>query len=74
MRDETFENFLTEKRGMVDVCGGKMDLKKVNREINYYVWNYKPRRIIIDIQRMEGGYYATLYIPRGDFNTKEGVR
>lgn len=51
---------------MVDVCGGKMTLREVIREIEYYMLR-SPEKLIIKIIRQKGGYYTTLYITEKDF-------
>jgi len=58
---------------MVDVCGGKMTLKEVEREIHNYMLK-SPSRLIVDIRLREDvkkkGYYTTLWITRKDFKNK----
>jgi len=51
---------------LVDVCGGKMTLREVIREIEYYMLR-SPEKLIIKIIRKPGGYYTTLYITEKDF-------
>ncbi len=54
-------------KGMVDVCGGKMTLKEVEREIFFYMYHKSPKCLIVDIQRKKNGYHATLWMSVNDF-------
>jgi hypothetical protein len=60
---------------MTDVCVGKMNIKKVVREIEHYFINYSPKRMIVDIKFKENknpkGYYTSIYIPIKDFKKKK---
>jgi len=60
---------MNEFKGMVDVAGGPMTLKQVEREIVHYMWMYKPSRLVVDI-KFKKGYYATLWIPEKDFKRR----
>jgi len=51
---------------MVDVVGGKMTLESVVRELVHYM-KKSPKRLIVDIQRKENGYHATVWISQADF-------
>jgi len=53
-------------KDFVDVCGGRMTLKDVNREIIHYMLTYNPSRLIVDIKK-EDGYQVTIYIPTEEF-------
>jgi len=60
---------------MVDVCGGKMTLQEVVREIEYYLRRCvlkSPMRVrmIVDIRRKKDGYHATIWIPKKCFDEK----
>lgn len=59
-------------KNMVDVCGGKMTLKGVMREFEFYMHECllkspKRVRIIVDVVRKSNGYHATIWIPRRCF-------
>ncbi len=54
-------------KGWTDVCGGPMTLKEVNEEIFFYMYHKSPKRLIVDIQRKENGYHATLWMSIKDF-------
>jgi len=60
-------------KGLVDITGGKMTLKQVNREIIHYMTQYPIKRLIVDIKKeeptegKEGGYYTTIYLSKKDF-------
>lgn len=56
-------------RNMVDVCGGKMTLDEVEREIKRYMLK-SPRRMVVDIRRRKDGYYTMIWIPKKDFEKK----
>ena len=51
---------------MVDICGGKMTLGDINKEIIHYMQR-SPKRLIVDIKRKKNGYHATLWISKKDF-------
>lgn len=62
-------------RGMVDVCGGKMTLADVEREVRHYMMLYAKRelpitRMVVDIRRRKDGYHATIWIPKKCFEGK----
>ncbi len=57
-------------KNMVDVCGGKMTLKDVSREIFHYMYYKSPKRLIVDIKRKEDGYHATLWMSKKDFERR----
>lgn len=56
-------------RNMVDVCGGKMTLKDVEREVRHYMLK-SPTRMVVDIRRKKDGYHATIWIPKKCFEQK----
>ena len=60
---------MADTRGMVDVCGGKMTLNDVVREIRHYMLK-SPTRLVVDIRRKKNGYHATIYIPKKCFDKK----
>ena len=53
-------------KNMVDICGGKMTLSEVNREIAYYLPRY-PKRLVVDIRRRRNGYFVKIWIRKVDF-------
>lgn len=62
-------------RGMVDVCGGKMTLDDVVREVRHYMALYaklgRPvTHMVVDIRRKKDGYHATIWIPKKCFDEK----
>ena len=57
-------------RGMVDVCSGKMTLDDVEREIAHYMAVKSPACMVVHICRKKGGYHATIWIPKKDFEKK----
>ena len=57
-------------RNMVDVSGGRMTLKEVEREVFNCMYIWKPSRLIVDIKRKKGGYWTTLWIPKEEFNRR----
>ena len=59
-----------EMRNMVDVCGGKMTLEDVEREVRYYMLQKSPRRMVVDIRRKKDGYHAMIWIPKKCFEAK----
>ena len=62
---------LINLKNMVDICGGKMTLEDVGKEIKRYMITKSPKRMVVDIQRREGiGYYTLIYIPTKDFKKK----
>jgi hypothetical protein len=56
-------------KNLVDVCAGPMTVDEIKRELTHYM-NKMPQKLIIDIDRREKGYYATLYITKRDFTKK----
>ena len=58
-------------KGYTDICSGKMTLKQVNQEIIHYMCYKFPTRLIVDIQRREGGYYTQIWMPIKDFNRRK---
>lgn len=56
-------------RGMVDVCGGKMTLDDVVREVGHYMLK-SPTRMMVDIRRKKDGYHAYIWIPKKCFDEK----
>ncbi len=58
-------------RGMVDVCGGKMKLSEIVREIRHYTLTKSPTRMVVDIRRKKDGYHAMIYIPKKCFEGKQ---
>jgi len=63
---------MADTRGMVDVCGGKMTLSDVVREVRHYVMLYaslgRPiTRMVVDIRRKKDGYCAKIWIPKKCF-------
>ena len=59
----------------VDICGGIMTLKDINREIFHYA-HYKagisrsPKELVVHIKRIDLGYYTTIYVKKSDFKSK----
>lgn len=57
-------------KGMVDVCGGKMNIRQINEEIRFVMLAKKPKRLIVDIQRVWDGYHTTIYVDEESFGTE----
>lgn len=53
----------------VDVCGGKMDLKTLAKEIFHYMISKRPENLIATIERDDSikGYRGTIYLSKQDF-------
>lgn len=49
-------------KGMIDVCGGKITLETIIKEIKYHLLASSPKRLIVDIKRKKGGYYSIIYV------------
>lgn len=64
-------------KNMVDVCGGKMTLKDVVREFEFYMRECLLRspkrvRVIVDIvQKKDGDYSGTIWIPKRCFGDQK---
>lgn len=59
-------------KNMVDVSSGKMNLREVMREFDFYMRQCilkSPMRVrmIVDVRRKENGYHATIWIPKRCF-------
>lgn len=55
----------------VDICGGIMTLKDLEREIRHYYYIKQPKEMVIHLtERKELGIYSVIYVTKKDFKKK----
>lgn len=56
-------------KSMVDVVGGKMTIREINREVVHYMLK-SPKRLMVKAVKRDDKYFTTIWIDRETFIKK----